>query len=130
MSSHQFEEITVESLLPKAQEMKSNGFRMAQIGATTTPEGLEIVYTFTRGVHMQNLRLRLPLAGAKMPSISAIYWCAFIYENEIHDLFNVQVTDMAIDFKGNFYNTAVKYAFNTPKAPCAAPATPPPSQPK
>jgi ech hydrogenase subunit D len=122
MSTQQFEEITLDSLMEKVQAMKGNGCRLAQIGATTTPEGLEIVYSFARGVAIQNMRLRLPLAGARMPSISSIYWCAFLYENEIHDLFNVEVTDMAVDFKGNFYNTSVKYAFNSPKAPCAVPS--------
>jgi ech hydrogenase subunit D len=46
-----------------------------------------------------------------------------LYENEIHDLFGVPVDGLAIDFKGNFYKTAVKFPLGSTKAPCAAPAT-------
>jgi ech hydrogenase subunit D len=45
-----------------------------------------------------------------------------LYENEIHDLFGVPVDGLTIDFKGNFYKTAVKYPFGSPKMPCAKPA--------
>ena len=64
-----------------------------------------------------------------MPSISAIYWCAFLYENELHDLFNVQVEGMAVDFKGHLYETTVKFPFGSTKVPAVKPppaAAPPP----
>ncbi len=117
MSLQQFEEIPVENLLERVRDMKEKGSRLAQIGATTLADGLELNYSFARDAELTNLRLHLPSEGARIPSISSIYWCAFIYENEMHDLFNVEVTGMAIDFKGNFYNTAVQYPFGSRKAP-------------
>jgi ech hydrogenase subunit D len=57
-----------------------------------------------------------------VPSISSIYWCAFLYENELHDLFNVQVDGMAVDFHGHLYETAVKFPFGSTKAPIVKPA--------
>ena len=32
-----------------------------------------------------------------------MYWNAFIYENEMHDLFGIQVRGMNIDFKGTLH---------------------------
>jgi ech hydrogenase subunit D len=56
-----------------------------------------------------------------VPSISSIYSCAFLYENEMHDLFELQVDGMVVDFKGNLYKTAMKYPFGSTKAPVAQP---------
>jgi ech hydrogenase subunit D len=66
-----------------------------------------------------------------VPSITSVYWCAFAYENEMHDLFNVKVEGNAVDFGGKFYATKVPFPFlcTTPPAgavpkPVAPTATP------
>jgi ech hydrogenase subunit D len=59
-----------------------------------------------------------------VPSISPIYGCAILYENEIHDLFNVKVDGLTVDFHGNFYKTAIKFPFGTNVAACPSVATP------
>jgi ech hydrogenase subunit D len=46
-----------------------------------------------------------------LPSISGVYFSAFLYENEIHDLFGISITDIALDYKGKFYQTAGKFPF-------------------
>ena len=71
------------------------------------------------------MRLSLPGEEPHLPSISSIYLCAVLYENEIHDLFGVQVAGIAIDFKGKFYKTAIKFPFATAKLPCASSAAAP-----
>ena len=76
----------------------------------------------TRDLEMTNLRVEVPAQGARIPSISPLYGCAFIYENEIHDLFDVTVDNLEVDFQGNFYQTAVKYPFGSTKAPQSQPA--------
>jgi ech hydrogenase subunit D len=99
--------------------------RLVQIGATRLPDHVELNYSFDRDGQLLNLRLLLPSENPRVPSISSIYWCAFIYENEIHDLFKVQVDGMAIDFEGKFYQTAVKYPFGSSRPPVAKPAPAP-----
>ena len=42
----------------------------------------------------------------------------------MHDLFNVQVDGMAVDFQGNLYKTTVKFPFGSTKAPVVKPAPP------
>jgi ech hydrogenase subunit D len=124
----QFEPVTVASLPARVRQMQEEGYRLAQIGATALPGMIEITYSFDRLDRFAHLRLQVPAARARIPSISQVYWCAFIYENEMQDLFQVQVDGMAVDFQGQFYPTAVKYPFGSPKAPVvkppAAPAAP------
>jgi ech hydrogenase subunit D len=41
-----------------------------------------------------------------------IYQNAFLYENEIHDLFGVVVTNISIDYHGTLYRTSIKAPFS------------------
>ena len=113
--------ISPETLLERVKEMRDQGWRLVHIGTTPLKEILEITYSFDKEGKFENLRLQIPGEGACLPSVSGIFWCAFIYENEMHDLFNIQVDGIAIDFKGKFYKTAVKFPFAC-KTPDTAPA--------
>ena len=43
-----------------------------------------------------------------MPSVTDQFLAAFVFENEAHDLFGVDIEGIAIDFGGNFYALAQK----------------------
>ena len=124
-----FETIPMPALLEKAGALRKQGYRLVQIGATRLPEHVELTYSFDRERRLANLRFQVPAAEARVPSISSIYWCAFLYENELHDLFNVQVDGIAVDFHGHLYETTVKFPFGSTKAPAAKPAPAPSSAP-
>jgi ech hydrogenase subunit D len=117
-----FQSIPPHALLERVGEMRKQGYRLVQIGATRLPEHVELTYSFDLESRLTNLRFQVPAAGARLPSISSIYWCAFLYENELHDLFNVQVDGMAVDFHGHLYETTVKFPFGSTKAPVVKPA--------
>jgi ech hydrogenase subunit D len=116
-----FDVIAVDALHERVRALKEQGFRLVQISATQLPDQVELTYSFDRDSRLTNLRLSLP-NGAHLSSISGVFGCAVLYENEVHDLFGVPVDGLAIDFKGSFYKTAVKFPFGSTKAPCAAPA--------
>lgn len=118
MSQEQIQTITLETLEAEARAKRDQGCRLVQISATQMPEHVELTYSFDLNRQLSNLRLPVP-AGARLTSISGIFGCAVLYENEIHDLFGVPVDGLAIDFKGNLYKTAVKFPFGSIKAPCA-----------
>ncbi len=121
--------ISIDALLDKVRTMREKSARLVQISATRAQEQLELTYSFDLSGSLVSYRLHVPVAQAWVPSISSIYWCAFLYENEMHDLFNLQVDGMAVDFQGNLYKTAVKYAFAGPGTPTvAAPKTAPAAQ--
>lgn len=118
---------TVEpaTLLKEVRAFRKAGYRLVQISATRLPDQVELTYSFGRETLLENLRVSLPAIATRLPSISSIYWCAFLYENELHDLFNVEVDGLAVDFHGNFYKTAVKYPFGSTKVPTIHPTTTP-----
>ena len=128
-SDQTFQTIPPQVLLERVGEMRKQGYRLVQIGATRLPEHVELTYSFDLESHLTNLRFQVLAEGARLPSITSIYWCAFLYENELHDLFNVQVDGMAVDFHGHLYETTVKFPFGSTKAPVVKPALAAPSTP-
>jgi ech hydrogenase subunit D len=123
------EPITADTLLAKVQALRQQGYRLVQIGATRLPEQLELTYSFDLAGRLTNLRLQVPAAELRVASISPLYWCAFLYENELHDLFGLQVDGLAVDFHGHLYKTAVKFPFGATKLPAAKPTPPAPGNP-
>jgi ech hydrogenase subunit D len=126
MSQEQIELITVDALLDKVRAKRDQGCRLVQVSATRLPDQVELTYSFDLNCQLTNLRLSLPGDAPRLPSISSIYFCAILYENEIHDLFNVRVDGIAVDFKGNFYKTAIPFPFGSASVPCASAAAAPP----
>ena len=104
--------ITIEELPARAARFFNEGYRLVQIGCTRVDGKFEINYSFDKDYRFENLRVELQ-EGGTLPSISSVYFGAFIYENEIHDLYGISVTGMNIDFKGTLYRTTVKYPFST-----------------
>lgn len=105
-------QVDQEELLKNVKLLFDEGYRLMQISCTKL-ETFQVDYTFDKNLVFQGLRLILPAEKPEMKSITGIYWCAFTYENEIHDLFGVQVKDMNIDFGGKYYRTEMKSAFTT-----------------
>ena len=102
--------IQKSDLLAKVEEASKSGHRLVQIGVTRVGDNLEINYSFDKNLVFVNYRLTVAI-GEEVPSISNIYWNAFIYENEIHDLFGIPVKGINIDFGGQFYRMAVNTPF-------------------
>ena len=103
--------VALEDLTREVEALRTEGYRLVQIGCTDIGGSYEINYSFDKGFQYRNLRLTVGPETA-VPSISGIYWGAFVYENEMHDLFGIPVTGMNIDFKGTFIKTAEKYPFS------------------
>jgi ech hydrogenase subunit D len=89
----------------------AEGYRLVQIGCSTLENGYEINYSFDKEYRFKNLRLTVAPAE-EVPSISAVYTNAFLYENELHDLFGVPVKNINIDYSGTLYRTAIKTPFS------------------
>lgn len=97
-------------LVDETRKLKDTGHRLAQIACTRLDEGHELTYGFDLGYRYTSLRV-LAAPGEEIPSVSGVYWAAFAYENEIHDLFGVPITGIAVDYKGKFYQTRVPFPF-------------------
>ncbi|HEY7746598.1 MAG TPA: NADH-quinone oxidoreductase subunit C [Desulfuromonadales bacterium] len=98
-------------LVGLAAEMFAEGYRLVQIGCSTLADSYELTYSFDREYRLLSLRITVTPEEV-IPSISVIYPGAFLYENEIHDLFGVGVTHIAVDYKGTLYRTALSTPFS------------------
>ena len=92
-------------------ELFAEGYRLVQVGCSTLPDAYELTYSFDREYRFRNLRFSVA-PGEEVPSISVIYPGAFLYENEIHDLFGVAITHIAVDYRGTLYRTALSAPFS------------------
>ncbi len=119
--------IDKKELMAVVAELKAGGYRLVQICCTTGAGSYDMNYSFDRDYQFKNLRFTVK-PGEEVPSISGIYWSAFLNENEIHDLFGVPVTNMVIDYQGTLYSTRIPAPFKfveKPAAPKESGAQPP-----
>lgn len=104
------EEIGLTGLLNKVKEIKTDGFRVMQICATKIGEEYELLYTFGSGYEVRHVKVVIE-PGTHVPSVSDIFPPAYLYENEIHDLFGIAIDGINHDYKGKLYRTAVEAPF-------------------
>jgi len=102
-------------LLSVVRGMKKDGYRLLQICATKVSEGFEILYSFDNGEHeLTNLKLIVP-EEEEVQSVTGEYWGAFIYENEMHDLFGIKIVNNELDYGGNFFKVSEPTPWNPKK---------------
>lgn len=108
MYTIEFVDIPLSELLTRVQTLKHQGFRFIQMCAETTAAGIDLLYTFYD--ETCDNALNLCIYGidheSEVPSIQGLYFAAFSYENETHDLYGVKFINMQLDFGGNFFNVA------------------------
>lgn len=104
----------LSGLVGKVKEFKDGGYRMGQICGTRIQGGTELLYSFDKDCNLSNLRLTVT-DGESVPSITEMYWSAFIYENEIHDLFGVKFMESRLDYEGRFFRLAQPTPWKTDK---------------
>lgn len=119
------EAIDASALPARASALKADGWRLMQICCTVAGSDFELLYSFAKEYDFRSLRATLPRTDASVPSITGPYLCAFLYENEIHDLFGVKFPGLAIDFQGNFLKTRQINPFATQPLPSDPEKIPP-----
>ncbi|MCQ4635482.1 NADH-quinone oxidoreductase subunit C [Anaerovorax odorimutans] len=105
------EPVAASDLLPTVRNMKAEGYRMLQICATKVSEGFEILYSFDKDHELTNLRVTIP-EEEEVQSVTGEYWGAFIYENEMHDLFGIKIVNNELDYGGHFFKVAEPTPWN------------------
>lgn len=106
-----FISIEPAQLIEKVQDFKSEGYRLGQACCTKVAEGFELTYSFDKDHVLTNLRLVIP-EEVELMSITGIYWAAFIYENEMQDLFGVKFKHMALNYGGHFFKVSQPTPWN------------------
>lgn len=127
--------VGIEELLSHVQALKGVGARFVQMHAERNVDdgSYRLVYTFINvraaqehiaqdgSYAIENLVIEGIDQYQEIPSISSYYPAVFPFENEVHDLFGLAITDMQIDFKGFFYqvSTAGPMSVITPEVKAA-----------
>jgi ech hydrogenase subunit D len=106
-----FIDITYEELRGKVGEYNAGGWRFVNICGNTVTGGVELIYSFSKSLPLENLRFVID-NDTEISSISDCFPNAFLFENETHDLFGVRFSNISIDFGGEFYTVAVPTPMN------------------
>lgn len=110
MAQH-FEDISIDDILSVAEREHEAHSRFVQVLCINGEESIDLVYSYQKtadqGYAVHNYRVHGVKPETHIPSVTKFYLVAFPFENEAHDLFGVQVDDIAIDFKGGFYKVAM-----------------------
>ncbi len=127
--------VGIDELLAHVQALKGAGARFVQMHAERCVDdgSYRLVYTFINvraaqehiaqdgSYAIENLVVEGIDQYQEIPSISSYYPAVFPFENEVHDLFGLAITDMQVDFNGFFYqvSTAEPMSVITPEVKAA-----------
>ena len=82
----------IDGITEMAHSRKADGWRFVQLMAVNTEEGIDLIYSFMKDGVLQNNKIEHVTKNDAVPSISDDFFAAFVFENEVHDLFGVDMT--------------------------------------
>lgn len=103
-----FRSIPLDKLIDTCKDRKNEGYRLAQLcPKLERDDSITLIYTFVKESEMINYKVSGIKKGVtEVPSVTELFIAAFVFENEAHDLFGVNVVGNLIDFQGKFYSFA------------------------
>ena len=95
--------VSIDNIIEKVAKKKVEGYRFVTISCAELDENtIDILYHLDKDLKLINFRLTVPRNTA-IPSISPVYFAAFLVENEMQDLFDVRFTGLVIDYERTLY---------------------------
>ena len=104
-------EIPHTELLENVLQLKKDGYRLVQMCSTKTETGFELSYSFATFDDFKHLRMQIS-EDTEISSISDIFTPAFLYENEMNDLFGIKIKNIILDYQGKLYRINAETPFN------------------
>lgn len=101
-----FRSIPLYTLIDTCKERKNEGYRLAQLcPKLERDDSITLIYTFVKESEIINYKVSGIKKGVtEVPSVTELFIAAFVFENEAHDLFGVNIVGNLIDFQGKFYS--------------------------
>ncbi|MCE1248887.1 MAG: NADH-quinone oxidoreductase subunit C [Firmicutes bacterium] len=96
------ENITIDNLTARVKKLDEEGYRLLTATCLDRGEKYEIYYHFDKDLTMLHLRL-LVNKEEEVPSLSLIYLCAFLIENEMKELFGVKFSGLFVNYGGRLF---------------------------
>jgi Ni,Fe-hydrogenase III component G len=90
-----------DQLLSAVQKMRYEGHRFVTCTCIDNGDGtLDVYYQFDKDYSMTNYLIKVS-HEVEIPSISKIFFCAGLVENEMKELFGLNITNIVIDYGGH-----------------------------
>jgi NADH:ubiquinone oxidoreductase subunit C len=94
-------EINKEDLLAYTQDKVYNNYRFVTITCADNGNGTnDLIYHFDKNLELISAKVIVE-SGEEVQSISKIYFGAILVENEVKELFGINIKDIEIDFGGH-----------------------------
>jgi ech hydrogenase subunit D len=95
--------VSADTILGEAAKSKAEGYRLVTLTCVELDEtSVDLLYHFDRDFELRHLRLTVA-KDALLPSISPVYFAAFLVENEIQDLFGLRFQGLVVDYGRTLY---------------------------
>jgi ech hydrogenase subunit D len=95
--------VSPDNLVGAVAKLKVEGYRFVTLSCMQGDVNtVVILYHFDKDLVLKHLRVRVPADGP-LPSITAVYFAAFLVENEIQDLFGLRFSGLAVDYERTLY---------------------------
>ena len=95
--------IGLDQVVGACAQKKAEGYRFVTMTCTAQdPDTVDILYHFDKDYELEHLRLTVS-RHAPLPSISDVYFAAFLVENELQDLFGLRFRGLALDYNQTLY---------------------------
>lgn len=95
--------ITMENLVAEVGAMKQAGYRFVTLSTIQLEDGsTDILYHFDKEMELTHFRLNVP-ADTIIPSVSGVYFSAFLAENEVKDLAGLEFDGLVVDYNRTLY---------------------------
>ncbi len=95
--------VTPDTVLNETVDMKRSGYRFVTMSCVELDaDTVDILYHFDKDLVLKHLRLTIPKKEAA-PSISPVYFAAFLVENEIQDQFGIRFDGLVLDYDRTLY---------------------------
>ena len=102
--AHVLVEITPDELLGEVMKFKNQKLRLSQICCAYSNEKIELSYSFANDDTNEYINLRLVIdKETEVCSITEFYPYAFLYENEMKELFGVNIEMINFDYNKKLY---------------------------
>lgn len=100
-----FRPLALDQLLDTCKEYKEKGYRLDQLlPKLERDDTITMIYTFVMGEEIVNYKIGGIIKNETVvPSVTELFIAAFVFENEAHELYGVNIEGNVLDFKGNFY---------------------------
>lgn len=95
--------VSLDDVIEKIAKKKVDGYRFVTMSCAELDENtVDILYHLDKDLRLINFRLTV-LRNTAVPSISPVYFAAFLVENEMQDLFDIRFTGLVIDYERTLY---------------------------